>query len=145
MVVALSSISYIQAVLFALLGSPDVALVAVLIGTTFTLLFLALLDKFPSDVLERMAGLRGSRRRDALVGLIAAAFAFVVVWGALSMPYGKSVASEQIRLTPAAHADDVVTAILADFRGLDTLGEATAIAVALLGIATLLNWRRPRK
>jgi multicomponent Na+:H+ antiporter subunit A len=32
-----------------------------------------------------------------------------------------------------------VAAILADFRGLDTLGEVTVVALVLLGVATLLN------
>ena len=40
---------------------------------------------------------------------------------------------------PGAHAKDVVTAILADFRGLDTLGEITVVALVLLGVGTLLN------
>jgi multicomponent Na+:H+ antiporter subunit A len=54
------------------------------------------------------------------------------------------VTAEQERLTPAAHGKDVVTVILADFRGLDTMGEITVIGVAFLGIATLLRrWRTP--
>jgi multicomponent Na+:H+ antiporter subunit A len=48
------------------------------------------------------------------------------------------VASEHLRLTPAAHGKDAVTVILADFRGLDTLGEITVVAIALLGTLTLL-------
>ena len=43
------------------------------------------------------------------------------------------------RLTPAAHGTDVVTVILADFRGLDTLVEITVVLVALLGVAALLR------
>jgi multicomponent Na+:H+ antiporter subunit A len=46
-----------------------------------------------------------------------------------------------IQLTPSAHAKNVVTAILADFRGLDTMGEITVIGMVLLGIATLLRVR----
>jgi multisubunit Na+/H+ antiporter MnhB subunit len=44
-----------------------------------------------------------------------------------------------VRLTPEAHAKNVVTATLADFRGLDTLGEITVISLVLLGVATLLG------
>jgi multicomponent Na+:H+ antiporter subunit A len=33
----------------------------------------------------------------------------------------------------------VVTVILADFRGLDTMGEVTVVALVLLGVATLLR------
>jgi len=49
------------------------------------------------------------------------------------------VAAEQVRLTPEAHGKDVVTVILADFRGLDTLVEITVVFVAVVGIATLLR------
>jgi multicomponent Na+:H+ antiporter subunit A len=63
-----------------------------------------------------------------------------VVWGALSQSAAQStVAEEHVRLAPAAHAKDVVAAILADFRGLDTLAEITVVALVLLGVATLLN------
>jgi multisubunit Na+/H+ antiporter MnhB subunit len=48
-----------------------------------------------------------------------------------------------VRLAPDAHASNVVTAILADFRGLDTLGEITVIALVLLGVGTLLGEAKP--
>ena len=38
-----------------------------------------------------------------------------------------------------AHGKDVVTVILADFRGLDTMVEITVVVVALLGVAALLR------
>jgi multicomponent Na+:H+ antiporter subunit A len=49
--------------------------------------------------------------------------------------YKKYIADE-------AHAGDVVTAILADFRGLDTMGEMTVLAVAGIGVLAM-QWRRP--
>jgi multicomponent Na+:H+ antiporter subunit A len=77
------------------------------------------------------------------------AAAFVIVWGVLSKPAAiESAAHDQIALTPSAHAQDVVTAILADFRGLDTMGEITVIGIALVGMLALLQrpWqRRPRQ
>ena len=66
--------------------------------------------------------------------------AFAVIWAALSRPpLGSSDAAEHIARTPDAHGGDVVTVILADFRGLDTMVEITVLAVAILGIATLLR------
>ena len=46
---------------------------------------------------------------------------------------------EQVRLARDAHAKDVVTAILADFRALDTLVEVTVVAVAFAGVVALLR------
>jgi multicomponent Na+:H+ antiporter subunit A len=57
---------------------------------------------------------------------------------------GESIAAEHVRLTEDAHAEDVVTAILADFRALDTLVEVTVIAVAFLGVSSLLRRGRLR-
>jgi multicomponent Na+:H+ antiporter subunit A len=80
-----------------------------------------------------------------LISVVAAAFAFAVVWGALSQPAAESgVAQKLLRLTPEAHAKDAVTAILADFRGMDTLGEITVVALVLLGVSTLLASRGSR-
>ena len=60
-------------------------------------------------------------------------------------PAGRTVAEEHVRLAPEAHAGNVVTAILADFRGLDTLGEITVLAVAALGVYALLKLKPGKK
>ena len=108
-----------------------------LIETALALLLIGILSLLPRHIprpVERHA------RRDVAVGVIAGVFSLAVVWGVLSKPAPTgTVATEYVRLAPAAHAKDVVTAILADFRGLDTMGEITVLAVALLGTATLLQ------
>ena len=47
--------------------------------------------------------------------------------------------AEEIRLTPEAHGGDVVTVIVTDFRGLDTLVEVTVLLAAVIGVAALLR------
>jgi multicomponent Na+:H+ antiporter subunit A len=44
-------------------------------------------------------------------------------------------------LTPDAHGKDVVTVILADFRGLDTLVEITVVTVAMIAVTLVLRGR----
>lgn len=144
LVLALSAVGYSMAVVFTLIGAPDVALVAVLIETTMTLLLLGVLSLLPRDSIEppveREAQLRYRRRA---VGVLATGFAFVITWGVLSWPApDATMARAHLELAPEAHAADVVTAILADFRGLDTLGEITVIAIALLGVLSLFVSRR---
>ena len=137
----LSGSGYVLAVVYAFYGAPNVVLVAVLVETMLTLLLVATFRLIPYRVLHRQAGLPPVRlTRKVLVSVAAGAFAFIVAWGALSQsPAGKSVAEEHVRLTPDAHAKNVVTATLADFRGLDTLGEITVIALVLLGVGTLIG------
>lgn len=147
-VLVLSSTSYSLAAAYAFFGAPNVALAMLLIGTVSSLFFLGVLVLVPREDLEESAmqqTARRSRLRDTLVGGVAGVFAFFTSWRVLSQPVAReSVAAEYIRLTPVAHAGDVVTAVLADFRGLDTLGEITVIMVALVGIVSLLRWgKRP--
>ena len=42
---------------------------------------------------------------------------------------------------PQAHGSNVVNTTLVDFRGLDTLGEVTVLAIAGFGIVALLKLR----
>jgi multicomponent Na+:H+ antiporter subunit A len=44
-----------------------------------------------------------------------------------------------------AHGRNVVNVILVDFRGLDTLGEITVLAVAGMGVYGLLKLRPERR
>lgn len=142
----LSSAGFVLALVYAFFGAPDVALVAVLVETVLTLLFLGTLRLVPRRVLRRQARLPTEKRwRKVFFAFVAGASTFAVVWGTLSRPAAqRSVAEEHLRLTPEAHAGDAVTAILADFRGLDTLGEISVVALVLLAVVTLLREGRLR-
>lgn len=147
LVLVLSGSGYSLAAVFALFGAPDVALVAVLVETLFALLFVAVFSLLPGGVLRREQALSVApprRRRDVLIGVISGLFALAVVWGTLSSPVSPSrrVAERLIDLAPAAHAQDVVTAVLSDFRALDTLAEVTVLVIALAGVTAALSRRR---
>ncbi len=142
-VILLSAVGFPLAAVYAFLGAPDVALVAVLMETMLSLLFvgfLAAMRERPTIEGFQAGPAESQRWRDRLIGLVAGATALVVVWGILSKPSPiETAAQEQIALTPSAHARDVVTAILSDFRGLDTMGEITVIGITMIGLLTLLQ------
>lgn len=148
LVLILSTVGLNLALAYAFFGAADVALVAVLVEITITALLLGVLALLPRRLLRRESSLpspRSRRWRDPIIGVGAGAVAGLVAWGALSRPTPESrIADEHIALAPEAHAKDVVTAILADFRGLDTLVEITVILVAMIGVATLIKWSRAR-
>jgi multicomponent Na+:H+ antiporter subunit A len=145
-ILALSSVGFSLAAIYAGLGAPDVALVAVLVEMFMTIIFLGALTLFPNGALRKQinsVGTRSHMGRDIFVGVCSALFAFVIAWGVLSRPASADgVSREQVRLAPIAHAQDVVTAILADFRGLDTAGEITVIMIVLIGVVALLREER---
>jgi multicomponent Na+:H+ antiporter subunit A len=144
LVLALSSVGYSLSAVFMFIGAPDVALVAVLIETMMTLLLLGVISLLPTAEPALLGPEQvQQRRRSRAVGVLAGAFAFVIVWGVLSRPSPDPIMARwHTDLAPSAHAADVVTAILADFRGLDTMGEITVIAIALLGSLSLFVSRR---
>ncbi len=143
LVLMLSGLGFSLAVTYGFFGAPDVALVAVLVETVLLLLFLGVFALMPDAVLQREAQLSrpvAVARRNAGIAIGSGIAMFFLVWAALSRPaLAPSVADEHIRLAPQVHANDVVTAILADFRGLDTLVEVTVVLVAAVGVATLLR------
>jgi multicomponent Na+:H+ antiporter subunit A len=146
--ISLSSVGFSLAGVYALMGAADVTLVAIVVETVFSVLFLGMLALMPRTILRYETAVRAVGRvvsRDAILATVAGAMAFFVVWGALSQPAPTSeVIDAQQMLTPLAHGKDIVTVILADFRGFDTLGEVTVIALTLLGIMSLLRSGRLR-
>ncbi len=129
------------ALAFSLAHAPDVALVLAVLDTAFTLLFIAVLGQIRPEVLAR-AHRRMARDRRPVAGVIAGVVAAASAWLALSVLRPDSVAQSYVRLAEEAHARDVVTAILTDFRGLDTAGELTVLVVAMFGAAAIVWGRR---
>src|SRR5690606_34467245 len=137
---ALSAVGFALAVVYALLGAADIALVAVLVETLFALLFVGVFSLVPARVLRREARRRASpsaRVRNALIAVTSGVATTLVVWGATSRPIPQDAMAERhLALADEAHGKDVVTVILADFRGLDTLVEVTVVLVAALAVAS---------
>jgi len=141
-VLALSVLGFSLAGVYAVMGAPDVALVAVVIETVVTLVFVGVFSRLPGTTVGPRARAVPARHRvrNVAAGVVAGVTAFAVIWAALSRPpLAPGDAADHIALTPDAHGGDVVTVILADFRGLDTMVEITVLAVAVLGVASLVR------
>jgi multicomponent Na+:H+ antiporter subunit A len=149
MVLALSVVGFALAAVYALQSAPDVALVAVVVETMITLVFLAALARLPGATPDERRGhptvhdaatIRAERWRDPLAAGVAGLAALASIWGFLSEPdVQPTLAEELIRRTPDAHGQDVVTVTITDFRGLDTLAEITVLLIAVVGVATLVR------
>lgn len=139
-VLALSVVGFALAAVYALVGAPDVALVALLVETVFTLVFVGVFSRLPGPHPADAHARRPRRWRNLAAGMLAGVAAFATIWAALSRPTAAGdMAAAYLRRTPEAHGGDVVTVILADFRGLDTAVEITVLAVAIVGVAALLK------
>ena len=85
--------------------------------------------------------------------LLSLAVGVALVWGALVLPpFGDPNAPIHLHVAPyylqeaivETHVPNIVTAILADYRGFDTLGETTVIFTAGIGVLLLLRGLRRR-
>jgi multicomponent K+:H+ antiporter subunit A len=83
------------------------------------------------------------RRRDALVALAAGGGVAALVWAVLGLPFDP-ISPYYLQTTQALGGGaNTVNVILVDYRGFDTLGEITVLAVAGLIIHALLSGWQP--
>ncbi len=149
-VVMLGSIySLLAASMFVLLDAVDVAFTEAAVGagisTVLALGTLALttsIEKTPSH-------------RRLLPLIVVSLTGAVLIYGTLDLAsFGDANAPSQIHVAPlyleeapkTTGIPNVVTSVLASYRGYDTLGEVTVIFTAGIGVILLLgNWRRLRR
>ena len=147
-VVILASVySFLIASVMIVLDAVDVAMTEASVGAgVSTVILLATLH------LIRTTEVRPSRPQ--LLPLLACAGTGVaVVWGTLVLPpFGSADAPIHKHVAPHYLAEsiketnvpNVVTSVLADYRGYDTLGETTVIFTAGIGVMLLLRGARRR-
>jgi multicomponent Na+:H+ antiporter subunit B len=148
-VVAFGAFSFFSALFFASLGALDVAFTEAAVGAAITtVLFVALLCRTEQQTREA----RRPRPAAAVVSAVAlAAAGFVLlraVWalppvGDPASPPATHVSPRYVERGPAeTGADNMVTAVLADYRSFDTLGETVVVLAAGIGCAYVLAGAR---
>lgn len=136
-ILALGASGYGVALLFALLGAPDLALTQIMVETISVALFLAVFVYLPAYP-------EAERRRLRPLHL---AISLVVGFGTVALValtrghrVADSISSYFLENSvAAAGGHNVVNVILVDFRGLDTLGEITVLGVAGLACFALIK------
>jgi multicomponent Na+:H+ antiporter subunit B len=148
-VVILSGVySFLMASLLIVLDAVDVAMTEASVGAgVSTVILLATLH-----LIKTTEG-KSSRTR-VLPLFVVAGTGAVLAWGTFVMPpYGTADAIIHKHVVPRYINDtiketgvpNIVTSVLADYRGYDTLGETTVIFTAGIGVMLLLGGRRRRK
>jgi multicomponent Na+:H+ antiporter subunit B len=145
-VVVLSGIySFLMATVLVALDAVDVAMTEASVGAGIsTVLFLAALYLVRGEDAQPL-------RRPLLPLLVAVGVAGAIMYGSLGLPgFSDPTAPIHVHVAPrylqSAMAEtgvpNVVTAVLASYRGYDTLGETTVVFTAGAGIVALLRRRR---
>ena len=135
-VLLLGFVGYGMAAFFVIQGAPDLALTQMLVETVTLLIFVFVLRRLPTRA-PQVPWRVGTASRLLVaggVGVLVTGFALVAGSARTAEPISGAFLD---RALPDGGGRNVVNVILVDFRGLDTLGEITVLAVAALGIVSL--------
>lgn len=140
--------SLLSAALFVVLHAVDVAFTEAAVGAgVSTILMLGTLALTSA----RQEPRRDRHRRAPLALLVAVITGLTLAWGIGDRPpFGDSRAPANLHVAPQyiheapvrTGVPNMVTAVLASYRGYDTLGETTVIFAAGIGVLALLGRRR---
>lgn len=134
--ISLGVVGYGLAIIFVFFGAPDLAMTQFLIETLTVVLFVLILHRLPGLMKsEKFEGF-GYIFLSVVFGLVMASIVLLVAGEPLDSELKKIFAGLSY---PEGKGRNVVNVILVDFRQLDTLGEITVLAIAALGIFSLLK------
>jgi multicomponent K+:H+ antiporter subunit A len=135
---------------FIWLSAPDLALTQLLVEIVTLVLLLLGLRWLPQRLPDvwpagRKPGTVGFRRGgDLLIALLGGAGMAALAYAMMTRPLPDSLSRYFIEQAyPGGGGTNVVNVILVDFRGFDTLGEITVLAIVALTVFTLLRRFRP--
>lgn len=144
-VISVGAVGYAVAILFILLQAPDLAIVQIVVETLTVVIFVAVIRR-TTHTDETL-----TKKLDAIQTFSITLFAlFTLLLVILSgrvlgelPPFGEPlmrVANSYIQLG-LSHAGgaNIVADIILDFRGLDTLGEATVLFTSVIGVLVIMR------
>ena len=146
-VILASTYSFLMASILIVLDAVDVAMTEAAVGAGVSTVFLL-------AALHLTRSREYPRPRSTIVPLLVTIITgAALVWGTSTLPPFGTANAPIHQHTAPRYLDDarekriapnVVTAVLADFRSFDTLGETTVVFTAGIGIMMLLRQRRRR-
>ena len=135
-VLSLGTVGYGVALLYALLGAPDLAMTQFAVETLTVVIFVLVFHQLRGfgDLSTPLV-----RARDALVAAGAGTLVTTLVLFIGASGTTSRLSSYFAEAAPLlAHGRNVVNVILVDFRGFDTLGEITVLVTVAIGVRALL-------
>ena len=142
-IISLGIVGFGLTLVFLVLQAPDLAIVQIVVETlSLIILIAAVLKTTAEDTLETMSAkklflyLGGFTFLFIFMWFINAAFKFLPPFGQPLMRMADAYVKEGLNLTGAAN---LVSGVILDFRAYDTLGEATVLFTAVIGVITVLR------
>jgi len=143
-VVLLGIVGFGLSAAFLILQAPDLAIVQIVVETLSLIIFIAVILKTTSK--DATARRRKRLPHYVVAAVFAVIFMLAASWALGSMPpFGNpSLRMAEAYLSPnkflgPTGAANLVTAVILDFRAYDTLGEATVLFTAVMGVLAVLR------
>ncbi|MCY1338069.1 Na(+)/H(+) antiporter subunit A [compost metagenome] len=141
--VILSIAGLLVALAFARFAAPDLALTQLSVEVVTMVLLMLALYYLPTRTPKETGSLR--KLRDVVVALLCGVMVALLAYAVLTRPYQTIAGYYLDNSVGGGGGHNVVNVILVDFRGFDTLGEISVLAIAAVGIfAMLAGLRLPR-
>jgi len=136
----LGSIGFSIAILFLLYSAPDLAMVQFSIETLIVILFVLAMYRLPK--FNQLTS-RATRLFDLVIAAVGGGLMTLLMLIVSSQANDSRLASFFLENSlVSAKGRNVVNVILVDFRGLDTLGEISVLAIAAIGVFALIRFTR---
>lgn len=144
-VISCSIVGYGLVICFLLLRAPDLAIVQIVVETiTLVIMVAVVLDSTRQEPFTKPDPHDYVAIATALLLIVSVFFLLKAATGSLD-PFGESsmrMAKHYIEgAADKTGSANLVTGVIFDFRGYDTLGEATVLVTAVLGALTILRIR----
>lgn len=133
----LSVVGLIVALIFVRFAAPDLALTQLSVEVVTIVLMMLALYFLPQLTPNESPPWRVSR--DVIIATAAGLGVGLITWAVLTRPYHTIAEYFLANSVSGGGGTNVVNVILVDFRGFDTLGEITVLAVAAVGIFAMLQ------
>ncbi|MFO7979107.1 MAG: hydrogen gas-evolving membrane-bound hydrogenase subunit E [Bacteroidales bacterium] len=135
--IAMGVIGFGITIIFIAFSGVDLAITMIMVEILVVIMAMAVLFHLPKYVKFSDTG---ARMRDGLVAAMVGSFMMVLVLQAGTSQLQKPVSDfYKLASYPEAFGRNIVNVILVDFRALDTLGEITVLAVAAIGIFSMMR------
>lgn len=135
--IVMGALGLLVSLIFAKLSAPDLALTQLSVEVMTTVLLLLALYFLPQR--GPVDSSQGRRLRDLGIATLAGGGATALTWGILTRALESISDFFLVNSIPGGGGANVVNVMLVDFRGYDTLGEISVLALAGLGIYAMLK------
>jgi multicomponent Na+:H+ antiporter subunit A len=138
-IVCLGVIGLGVTLIFLINGAPDVAMTQLLVDILTVVIFVLALYRLPK-IPHAIGSTRSATVRNAIIAIVCGIVVTTLMLSVISTPFNNILSAYYGKHAfVSAHGRNIVNVILVDFRAMDTFGEILVVALAGLGVFSLLH------